>query len=100
MTITAYRNFNQIITLNNAYTKDGRNLLPSDLDIETNSTVIFDDNKILWIGQDKKLPQNITIDTQEEFSGHILLPEIVDSHTHLVFGGDRAKEYMMRLNGG
>jgi imidazolonepropionase len=27
------------------------------------------------------------------------LPEIVDSHTHLVFGGDRAHEYTMRLNG-
>ena len=26
-------------------------------------------------------------------------PEIVDSHTHLVFGGDRSDEYVMRLNG-
>ena len=31
--------------------------------------------------------------------GHVLTPEIVDSHTHLVFGGNRSKEYSMRLNG-
>ena len=28
-----------------------------------------------------------------------ITPEIVDSHTHLVFGGDRSDEYAMRLNG-
>jgi imidazolonepropionase len=31
--------------------------------------------------------------------GHILTPELVDSHTHLVFGGDRSQEYADRLNG-
>src|SRR5690606_13631185 len=31
--------------------------------------------------------------------GHVITPEIVDSHTHLVFGGDRSKEYSLRLNG-
>jgi imidazolonepropionase len=35
----------------------------------------------------------------KNLSGHVLTPEIVDSHTHLVFGGDRAQEYADRLNG-
>jgi imidazolonepropionase len=34
-----------------------------------------------------------------DVTGKVCLPEIVDSHTHLVFGGDRAHEYTMRLNG-
>ena len=32
-------------------------------------------------------------------SNYSVTPEIVDSHTHLIFGGDRSDEYIQRLNG-
>ncbi len=94
-----YKNFSQIITLTNAHNKDGRNLAPEDLSIIENASIIFDDKEILWVGPSSNLPSEFSDLKPEDFTGKILLPGIVDSHTHLVFAGDRSKEYAMRLNG-
>lgn len=94
-----YKNLNQIITLEAAAKKDGRNLNPNDLSILKNAAIVFDDEIIHWVGHSGDIPkeyQNITFETLKD---HILTPEVVDSHTHLVFGGNRAFEYSMRLNG-
>jgi imidazolonepropionase len=99
MSLKAFRNFSQIATLSGAAKKDGRRLLPEDLSIIENATIIFDADEIKWIGSDKKIPSEYIGIAAENFEGKCLLPELVDSHTHLVFGGDRATEYSMRLNG-
>ncbi|PIR19891.1 MAG: imidazolonepropionase [Deltaproteobacteria bacterium CG11_big_fil_rev_8_21_14_0_20_47_16] len=96
---TLYKDFSQVVTLQGAHQKDGRLLTPDDLSIINDGAVIFDDDKILWVGKTKDIPQDITIDTTQSFKGHALLPELVDSHTHCVFGGNRSVEYGMRLNG-
>lgn len=97
--IKAYRNFSQIVTLSNALKKDGRNLLPEDLSIIENGSVVFDGREILWVGKDSDFPPEYQNILPSEFDNKILVPELVDSHTHLVFGGDRSSEYSMRLNG-
>jgi imidazolonepropionase len=97
--LKAWRNFNQIVTLENALKKDGRNLLPSDLTIIENGSIVFDDSSILWIGKDSNFPASYNDVPSKKMDGYILLPEIVDCHTHLIFGGDRSTEYTMRLNG-
>lgn len=94
-----YKNFNQIITLSSAHKKDGRNLLPEDLSIIENGAIVFDDSEILWIGDSNDIPSTYSDIKTIDYSNCILTPEIVDSHTHLVFGGNRAFEYSMRLNG-
>lgn len=96
---TVYANFNQIVTLKSAADKDGRNLAPEDLSIIENATVVFNENEILWIGRADDLPKEYSRLPAKNFSGHVLTPEVVDSHTHLVFGGNRAFEYSLRLNG-
>ncbi len=97
--IKVYRNFSQIVTLANALKKDGRNLTPQDLSIIENGTIVFDGTKILWVGKDGDLPEKYQNIPPTDFDNKILVPELVDSHTHLVFGGDRSLEYSMRLNG-
>jgi len=97
--ITVYRNFSQILTLEQAWEKDGRNLIPQDCSIIENATVVFDTQQILWVGKDSKLPKQYQTLPQTNYTGKVLLPELVDSHTHLIFAGDRSKEYAMRLNG-
>ncbi len=93
-------NISQIVTLTDALAKDGRNLCPADLSVIRNGAIAFDDNNILWVGESANLPTTYrNIDNQIDCTNHIVLPEIVDSHTHLIFGGDRAHEYSMRLNG-
>ncbi|HLE11583.1 MAG TPA: imidazolonepropionase [Bacteriovoracaceae bacterium] len=97
--LNIYQNFTQAVTLQNALIKDGRHLLPSDLSIIKNAAIVFDDNNILWVGESSKIPSQYSNSPTQNFSGKIILPEIIDCHTHLVFGGDRANEYTMRLNG-
>ncbi|RLA65046.1 MAG: imidazolonepropionase [Epsilonproteobacteria bacterium] len=94
-----FRNFSQIITLDSAFAKDGRNLVPKDLSIISNASVVFDDKEILWVGKDIDFPAQYQVLDAKDCSGKILFPELVDCHTHLVFGGDRSNEYAMRLNG-
>lgn len=94
-----YRNFAQIITMTPAAEKDGRNLHPNDLGILRNASIVFDNEKIIWIGFDSEIPEDYQELEFSDCTGLTLTPELVDSHTHLVFGGDRAMEYTMRLNG-
>ena len=95
----AFRNFSQIVTLDSAHSKDGRNLVPEDLSILNDASVVFNNREILWVGDDKDFPPEFAGAKSTYHSGNILLPEIVDCHTHLVFGGDRSEEYALRLNG-
>ena len=95
-----YKNFNQILTLKSAHEKDGRSLDPLDLSIIEDGAIVFDEKEILWIGKTKSIPTKYVDSAKwKDGSGLVLTPEIVDSHTHLVFGGNRSKEYSMRLNG-
>ena len=97
--IKVYRKLSQVVTLSSAAQKDGRHLMPADLSILEKAAIAFDEKEILWVGLDKDLPAEFSKEKSFDLSGHTLTPELVDSHTHLVFGGDRAQEYADRLNG-
>ncbi|MCT4642428.1 MAG: imidazolonepropionase [Bacteriovoracaceae bacterium] len=99
MKVKCIKDLSQIVTLKNAYKKDGRNLLPEDLSIIKDGAIVYNDDKIIWVGSTKNLPTNLSIDETQSLKGHIITPGICDSHTHLVFGGDRSFEYSLRLNG-
>lgn len=94
-----YKNLSQILTLKSAYEKDGRNLSASDNDIIHNGAIVFNNEEIVWCGKTSELPTKYKEVSTYDLTGHVLTPEIVDSHTHLVFGGNRAFEYGLRLNG-
>lgn len=94
-----YRKLSQILTLKDALAKDGRRLVPEDLGIIENGAIAFDDHKIHWVGADAELPSAYQSVNAFDGTGHILTPGLVDSHTHLVFAGNRAREYTARLNG-
>jgi len=50
---------------------------------------------ISWIGRASEAPAGAKIDC----GGRLLTPGLIDCHTHLVYGGSRAAEFEMRLNG-
>ncbi|MDD2889086.1 MAG: imidazolonepropionase [bacterium] len=64
-----------------------------ELNILKNVSISVKNGKISNIG--KPLKAKKTIDAK----GKIVIPGFVDSHTHLVFGGNRAMEFEQRLNG-
>lgn len=94
-----YRRLSQILTLSGAVAKDGRRLEAADLGLINEASIVFDGEKILWVGEDRELPSEYHNAQTHELAGHVLTPGIVDSHTHLLFGGDRAQEYIRRLDG-
>lgn len=93
------KDLSQLITLKSAHYKDGRNLKPEDLSIINNGAIVYNEEEILWVGDSESVPSEFSRAETISRPGHVLTPEIVDSHTHLVFGGNRSHEYTMRLNG-
>lgn len=57
------------------------------------------DGRIAWLGPMRALPKDATATRSEDLQGRLLTPGLVDCHTHLVFAGNRAHEFDMRLNG-
>ncbi|HRO64271.1 imidazolonepropionase [Thermomonas sp.] len=54
---------------------------------------------IAWVGPMAQLPEGAAADREEDLGGALLTPGLIDCHTHLVFAGNRAREFDMRLNG-
>jgi len=57
--------------------------------------------RIAWVGRLDELPgspDNLAAQVQS-LDGALVTPGLIDCHTHLVFGGDRAHEFDLRLNG-
>lgn len=96
--LRAFTELNEIATLRGAYKKDGRHLVPEDLSVIKNAAIVFDETKILWVGETSRFPEQYR-NIARSLRGYALTPGIVDSHTHIVWGGDRAQEYADRLNG-
>lgn len=56
------------------------------------------DGRIVWLGEAKHLP-DYQAEQEHDFGGGWITPGLIDCHTHLVFGGNRAGEFEQRLNG-
>ena len=61
-----------------------------------NAALVIDDSAIAWIGSASDAP---AADTATSVDGAAVLPGWVDSHTHLVFAGDRSAEFEARMSG-
>jgi len=57
------------------------------------------DGKIAWIGAAGALPHNAQAAWEYDGGGRWVTPGLIDCHTHLVHGGNRAREFEMRLEG-
>jgi imidazolonepropionase len=61
--------------------------------------LLVDGSTLHWVGDDAALPAGLTVDAEHELGGALVTPGLVDCHTHLVYGGQRAREFEMRLEG-
>lgn len=60
------------------------------------AAILIDDGRIAWLGPAAAAPP---CDTVHDAHGAWATPGLVDCHTHLVHGGNRAREFEMRLQG-
>lgn len=65
----------------------------------SDGAIALKDGKIAWIGKRSDLPANAQAKDTIDLDGALVTPGLIDCHTHLVFGGDRAHEFDLRLNG-
>ena len=68
-----------------------------------NGAIIFSD-KIEWTGNTSEvdnyiIQHNINIDNTIDATGKTIIPGFCDSHTHIVFAGNRSDEFARRLRG-
>jgi imidazolonepropionase len=61
--------------------------------------VAVENGLIAWVGPVADLPAEFQDWLRTDLAGALVTPALVDCHTHLVFGGDRSREFALRLGG-
>ncbi|MCW2307699.1 imidazolonepropionase [Rhodobium gokarnense] len=61
--------------------------------------VALDGARIAWCGPLRDLPAEYRDDERVDLGGRLVTPALIDCHTHLVYGGNRAREFEQRLQG-
>ncbi|MFD7839954.1 amidohydrolase family protein, partial [Streptomyces sp. NPDC059761] len=90
MTTTLVTNIGSLVT-NDPALGDG-----SPLGLIENAAVVIDGETIAWVGPAGQAP---AADSAFDANGRALIPGFVDSHSHLVFAGDRTAEFNARMSG-
>ena len=88
MSSTAFTNIATLVT-NDSTLGEGA------LGVLHGATVVVEDNRITFVCTGAQSG----VDNEIDCSGKTLLPGFVDSHTHLIFSGDRAQEFSSRSRG-
>lgn len=82
-------NISQLVT-NNSAIGDG------DLGVITNAALTVTDGVVSWVGQASDADSSVP---KTDVGGRALIPGFVDSHSHLMFAGDRSEEFAARMAG-
>ena len=69
--------------------------------INNGALVADNDGVIVWVGAIDELPDEVaaSVDKKVDLGGRAVLPGWVDSHTHMIFDGNRAAEFEARMAG-
>lgn len=86
---------NQVVTL------DSRWITPDNpLGVIEDGAIWLEDGRIRWVGPSEEIDRGGHASAKWlEMRGQVVLPGLIDSHTHAIFAGNRAGEFEMRLQG-
>ncbi|MEV6743272.1 imidazolonepropionase [Streptomyces sp. NPDC051080] len=90
MTTTAITNIASLVTNDPSLRAD------SPLGTIRDAAVVIEGDRIVWTGESSKAPAT---DNAVDAGGRAMVPGFVDSHSHLVFAGDRTEEFNARMSG-
>ncbi|MFJ3083390.1 imidazolonepropionase [Streptomyces halstedii] len=90
MTTTAVTHIAALVT-NDPSLGDG-----TPLGLIQDAAVVIDGDRVVWTGETSKAPAT---DNAVDAGGRAMVPGFVDSHSHLVFSGDRTQEFHARMSG-
>jgi imidazolonepropionase len=90
------KNAGELLTLSPSFQEE------SGLGFIRNGAVAVQKDKIFWVGKTSEWPKEfvLTPKGQEiDAIGKVVMPGLIDSHTHLVFAGSREHEFEQRIQG-
>jgi len=65
----------------------------------SHAVIVCEGEKIAWVGSENDMPAVFSDHDAIDLDGRLVTPALIDCHTHLVSGGNRAREFEMRLQG-
>ncbi len=68
----------------------------SPLGVIEDAAVVVQAGRVAWVGEAAQAP---AADARVDLAGRAVVPGFVDSHSHLVFAGDRSREFEARMTG-
>lgn len=92
-----YYNISKLACVNGHKAKKGRDM--SDIGYITDGAFVTDKDKFIFAGKRDKAFELYPHAEKIDLKNKAVIPGFTDSHTHLVFGGYRVSEFMMRLEG-
>ena len=90
--MTVLRNIGQLATC-------PANAPQQDAGLIENAALVIEDKKIVWVGSELQLPESFIDHESIDCGQRLVIPGLIDCHTHLCFGGWRGDEFEMRLQG-
>jgi imidazolonepropionase len=90
--MTVLRNIGQLATCR----ADGAQ---GDIHPISRAAMAWEDGRILWVGPEADLPARFAVGESLDAAGRLVVPGLVDCHTHLAFAGWRADEFERRIRG-
>lgn len=71
----------------------------SDIHPIKNAAIAWSHDTIEWVGPEAELPDDFSDEKAYDADGKMVIPGLIDCHTHLAFGGWRPDEFAMRVQG-
>ena len=72
---------------------------PDDLGIIEDGALLISGDRIIAVGSSRDLLDRYPNEERYDARGRVVMPGLIDPHTHLVWAGDRAAEFEARLQG-
>ncbi|GAB5519072.1 MAG: imidazolonepropionase [Rhodothermales bacterium] len=65
------------------------------------AALVWEDDRLVWVGPAENLPESYQASdlVQHDLGAELVVPGLVDAHTHLAFGGWRSDEFALRCEG-
>ena len=70
-----------------------------DYGLLDDASIVIKDRQIAWVGRAAECPNGFSELPSRSLAGRLVTPALIDCHTHIVHGGNRAREFEMRLKG-
>ena len=90
--MTVLRNIGQLATC-------PAGAVQQDAGLINDAALVFEDNRIVWTGCELQLPERFVAHDSIDCGQRLVIPGLIDCHTHLCFGGWRGDEFEQRLQG-